>query len=302
MFLEKVKHFNDLSPKLREELTKKVLSFGKTVRYRFNISNPNPDPTFHDGKILWPNVYTLDPTVFNITDPHEDRKGPEISKSKRIAIVEEVDKDGLPSRFRKVRVHARMQGILRLDPEEGNLDFYICMFLELHPKLTGGQFSNKAVQQVFTRVDEAKAATEKREVRTARVKALNAAQQMSDEERIQFADAMMWDSTEQPAILGNMIEELAETDPSFFNDLVEGKGIEYQALVQNALNRGIITFDPASFGFTWGSNNQPITVLSPMGEKNHIQKMSEWMQTAGDKATAVYKKLKELVKDKPVTV
>src|SRR5690242_12881790 len=64
MLLQQVAHFNDLSPKLRETLENKVRGFGKQVRYKFDISHQNPDPTFHNGKILYPNIYTLDPTVW----------------------------------------------------------------------------------------------------------------------------------------------------------------------------------------------------------------------------------------------
>jgi len=293
MLIQQVAHFNDLSPKLRKEIEDKVKGFGKTVRYKFDISNPNPDPTFVNGKVLWPTLYTLDPAVFNINDPHEDRDGK--SKSKRIAIVEGVDEKGMPNRFKKVRVHGRRNGILLLNLETEE-DFATAVFLELHPKLTNGKFFDRTKKQVVSRIDEVANATEQRTLRTAKVKAMNAAQQMSDQDRVSFADAMMWDSTQDPSVIGNMIEELAETDPVFFNDLIEGKNIEFQAVVKQALDRQVIGFDLAAWKFFWHSNQQPITVVSPVGDKNHVEKMAEWFQIGGKNADEAYKKIKSLIK------
>ena len=42
MLLQQTAHYNDLSPQLRKELEEKIASFGKQVRYKFDISNPNP--------------------------------------------------------------------------------------------------------------------------------------------------------------------------------------------------------------------------------------------------------------------
>jgi len=139
------------------------------------------------------------------------------------------------------------------------------------------------------------AATQARTERTAKQKATNAAQAMSDKQLIDFADAMLWDSTQDPEILRNEVEFLAETEPKFFNELVDGRDIEYRALVQQALNKGAITFNPAEYSFAYGGNNHPIITLSPNGEQNEVQKMASWLQTGGQD---VYKKIKSLVGSK----
>lgn len=293
MLIQQVAHYNDLSPELRKEVEEKVRGFGKMVRYKFDISNPNPDPTFVNGRIIWPTIYTLDPSVFNINDPYEKREGK--SKSKRIALVEGVDEKGIPNRFKKIRVHGRKAGVLSLALENEE-EFAMAVMIELHPKLTGGKFADPKKKQVITRIDEVATATEKKELRSAKLKALTVAQQMSDKDIKNFADAMMWDSTQDPKVLANMVEELAETDPSFFNDLVAGKSIEYQAVVKQALDRQVIGFDPASWKVFWSSNMQPITVLSPAGDKNHVEKMAEWFQIGGVGAEESFKKIKSLIK------
>lgn len=294
MLLQKNGQFNDLSKKLRNELETRVRGFGKVVRYKFDVSHPNPDPSKYNGPTVWPNVYTLNPTIFNINDPHEDREG--VSRSKRIAFIDGVDLEkGFPNRFRKVRVEGKNQGLYKLNLENDE-EFNMACLLELHPKNGNGMFPDKSKRQIFSRIDEQALATEQRNLRTAKRAALNAAGDMSDKQVVEFADAMQWDSAEDLKILHNKVEELAETSPDFFNDLVAGKTVEYQAAVKQALDRQIISFDPAEWKFMWTSNQQPITVLSEVDGKTHVQQMAEWLQIGGAKSEEVYKKMKSLLK------
>lgn len=296
MSLENFAHFNDLSPKLREELEQRVESYGKTVRYKFDIAKPNPDPSRYNGDVVYPNMYTLDPTKFTLQDSYENRDGK--SKTKNIALVDDgyINDKGVPERFKKVRISASSQSILKLNTQDNRDDFYMAMLLELHPKLKGGKFADKNMHPMISRIDENAAAREQRTERSERLKALNVAQAMSDEELINFADAMQWDSSENSEIVRNQVEELADTNPIYFNDLVQSKAIEYQSLIKQGINKDLISFDGGAYRFVWTGNQQTITVLSPSGKQNEIQKLSEWMQTSGNKGDDFYKKLKSLVK------
>jgi len=285
--------YNDLTPELRNKLEGKVRGFGKTVRYKFDISNENPDPQKHDGKVLWPNQYILDPATFYITDPYEKRVGK--SKSKRIGMIDTVDEKGIPTKFTKIKVDGRYKGILKLELEEIPEHFEYAMYLEMHPKLSGGDFVDKTKRQIISRVDEKAAADKARLERSARKKALDAVEVMSDKEILDFATAMMWDDTQDPAILRNEAEALAELDPVYFNDIVKGKDVEYRATVKRALDKGVILFDPSEYSFKYGGNMQTIHTLSPAGEKSHVEKMANWLQTAGDSGNKVYQKIKSLL-------
>jgi hypothetical protein len=114
--LEQAAHWNDLSPKLRTELEERIKSFGKRVRYKFNISHENLDREKFDGAVIWPQMYVLDPITFRIVDKYEDRAGK--SKSKQIGMVDEVDDKGLPTSFKRVRIHKRHLGILSFELED----------------------------------------------------------------------------------------------------------------------------------------------------------------------------------------
>jgi len=296
MSLENFAHFNDLSPKLREELEQKVESFGKRVRYKFDIAKPNPDPEKYNGEFVYPNMYTLDPTKFTIQDPYENREGK--SKTKNIGLVDDgfMSDTGVPERFKKIKVGGSDRSVLTLNIEDNRDDFYMAMLLELHPKNKGSRFVSKTLHPIISRIDENAAAKDARTERSERLKALNVAQGMSDSELIDFADAMQWDSSEDIEILRNKAEELADSNPVYFNDFVQGKTVEYQSLVKQAMNKGLISFNHLDYSFTWTGNQQVITNLPPTGQKTEIQKMSEWMQTSGNKGDDFYKKLKSLVK------
>lgn len=301
--LENVKGWNDLSPALRKKLDDRIDSLGKKVRFKFDIKKKNPDPEKKQGEWLYPFIYTLDPITFNITDALEksEVKGRETaSRFKKIGIIETVKENGEPERFRRIRVTEMEKGELVFDATKSE-DRENIAYILLHPKLADGDFQDIEKVPVITLVDEYKLANEERLERTARKKAMDAAEEMSDKEVIEFADAMsggndvIWDSSQEPSILRNEIEKLAEKEPKFFNDLVEGKAIKYQAVIKKALSKNIIAYDPAEFKFTWASNSQTIQVLSPVGDKNEIEKFAEVLMAGGAKMEETYKKIKGLV-------
>lgn len=297
MLLEEISGFNALSDKLRKELTEKIESFGKSVRYKFNISNINPDPTKYNGDVVWPNTYTLDPTVFNIKDPYD-------GKMKKIALVEseEVDERGVKrQKFRKIRVGGSSKGVYELNLADSPEAMSYAMFLELHPKMIEGKFLDKGKQQIFSRVNESALATEQRKERSARKLAMDTAEKMSDAEVVEFSNAMAWDSTDELLVLRNKIEELAERTPQMFNDLVSDKKMKYQAAVKRAIDKKIWSYDPASGRLTWVSTGQVITVsVAPEGGIPY-DLLAEWFMTSGKNGDNAYNKLVSLEKPELTT-
>lgn len=292
--LEQIAHYNDLSPQLRKKLEDQMASFGKKVRFRFNVSNPNPDPEKYNGAVIWPFLYTLDPMTFTITDKEETRVGK--SKSKQIGIVTQVDDKGIPVKFGRVRVYGRHQGVLPFDLENTE-DQKIVMYMLLHPKLTGGAFLDKNKQQLFERIDEKKTAAVAKERRNAKKLALVAATEMSEKELREFASAMLWDENDELEVLRNQAEELAETSPEMFNDLIESKSVEFRATVKRALDTQIISYNPSEYKFMWVSNQQTITVLGAgLDGKHETERLAEWLMTGGKQSEEVYKKIKSLSK------
>ncbi len=300
MLLANVAHFNDLSPELRKKLEDKVDSLGTTVRYRFKIEHDNPDPEKYGGKkVIFPALYTLDPAVFSINDPYEKRS--DKSRSKRIGLVDGVDEKNLPNRFRKIKLYDRDRGIyvlnLKDDPE--HRDF--AMYLELHPKMEGGLFSDKSRQQIFSRIDENAFATQQRKERSIRKVAMDTAEKMSDAEVLEFAQGMLWDDTQEIGILRNMAEDIAESTPEMFNDIVNDKRIKYRAAIKRAVDNKIFNYNPDDCKLTWASNSQIIVTLGRGELDNDYERLGDWLMTGGTQAEQVYKKLQSLEKSaKPV--
>lgn len=303
--------WNDLSPKLIEKLEAQINSFGKSVRFKFDIANPDPDPEKRAaGAIVYPFSYTLDPVTFQINDKYEDRADKQKMKKVGMAMNPDIE-DGreVVRQFKRVRVSEKEKGIKKfmLDNVE---DREMVMYLLIHPKLSGGEFMDKTKRQVITRIDEVAAATSAMVERTERAKAREIAENMTPEEMFSFASAMIWDEFDESVlndenaaiVLRNKIEELAETSPVFFNELALSKESEYRALVKKAINKGIIQYDPAERKFSYVSNKQVIGIVPDSPDKNEVVLLSELLQAGGVKMEEVYKKLKAMVGNKKETV
>jgi hypothetical protein len=287
MKLEVYGQYNKLSDKLRNELEGRIASFGKTVTYRLNISNPDPHPE-RKGQPVWPSIYTLDPKVFIIKDPYQ--KG-----MVRIGLVKDVNEKGEPSAFECVRVKEVDGGkiTLNLETQDGR-DF--AMYMELHPKVNNGLFPDASKRQVVERVDFKAEAVKGRKERSARVKALQYAEAMDLKDVQQYASAMEWDEYEDEDILRGRIEASAETTPEVFLKLVEGDTLEIRATIKRAIDKQIIAFDPSQQQFLWVSTNQPAATLQIGDEKTEVAAFADWVQSGGDSAKKIYQKIKSLLK------
>ena len=292
--MENVAHYNDFSPTLRKELEAKVKSFGSKVKYKFNISHENPDPEKYSGRIIWPAKYTLDPRVFDVIDEAEDR--PNKSRAKRVGIVVTVDEKGVPNKFGRIQVHGKDEGVLELDltkPEQ----FAYALYIEIHPKTSGGRFQDTDKVPVVSRIDEQKVSKEARAIRSAKKKALDAVDAMSDRDIMDFVAGMSWEDTKDADILRNKVEAFAEEDPTFFNDMLTDNKIEYQSVVKRALDKKVIGYDPVGGKMLWAANQNVITVLGVGdGSKNEVQRFAEYLRTGGTKAEEIYKKIKSMTK------
>src|ERR1035437_1434002 len=278
MALEQEGTYNDLSPKLREKLEQRIESFGKNVRYKFNLAHPNPDPEKYNGAIVYPSQYNLHPVQWKIIDSDEERKDKQ--KTKSIGVIEKVERDdrgNLQYRYIGLRITDSEKGVKFFNMEKDE-DRNMVAALELHPKNGNGLFPNKEMVAMFSRVDEAKHATEKRAERSARKKALDAVEGMSDKEVKDFADAMSWDSTEDIDLIRNKAEELAETTPDLFNDLIAAKSTAIRSVIKKAIDNRILNHTPSDGSLSWASTGQQIIALGQnTGDKNDIERFAAWM-------------------------
>jgi hypothetical protein len=285
--LEAVAHYNNLSAKLRKELSEKINGFGKNVRFKFKIEKENPDKEKRDGTYIWPSIYTLDPATFDILDG---------DKRVKIGLVRSTDEKGMPNSFKKVQVKAGERGVKLFDLTDPDEIDTVAMLL-LHPKLEDGQFRDKNRIPMLSIIDERKLAVEKNTQRSLKLKAGAYAEAMSEVEVVEFADAMVWDSTQEPEVLRSLIMDMAEFEPADFLKMTEDKkSLEYRANIKKAMDKQIIGFNPAEWKFVWSANNQDLAVLQAVEGKGEVEQLASWLIAGGDKADATYKKIKGLLK------
>ena len=280
--------YNNLSTQLRERLTKKATESGRYVKYKFAIAKRNPDQEMKTGgEYLYPLRWALTPVTYHITDPYDGIR-------KKIGIVDRLKEFGAPDDgFRRVILAEQFKGILTLDLEN-MADQDVFMFLEMHPKLEGGDFRDTNEMAIFKRIDDIKEAKTSLSARENRANAMFVASQMSVNEIKDFACAMGWDEHLDNSILRDKVMELADKDPLWFKEFIDNKSIEYRAVIKRAMDNHVIAWQPVENKFVWSSNNQTIAILDRCEDGKVLERMSDWIVTSKN-GQEVYTKLKGIL-------
>lgn len=280
--------YNNLSPQLREQLEKKAKEAGRYVKYKFAIAKRNPDQEMKTGgEYLYPLRWALTPVSFSITDPYDGLR-------KRIGMVTRLKEFGAPDDgFKRVLLEEQFRGTLTLDMEHMP-DQDMFMYLELHPKLEGGQFRDNNEMAVFKRMDDVKEAKTSLTARENRANAMFAVTGMSQQAIQDFACAMGWDETQDPSIIRDKVMELAEKDPQWFREFIDNKSIEYRAVIKRAMDNNIIAWQPVENKFVWSSNGLTIAILDRCEDGKVLERMSDWIITSKN-GQDVYIKLKGML-------
>lgn len=280
--------YNNLSPQLREKLEKKAKEHGRYVTYKFAIAKRNPDLEMKTGgEYLYPLRWALTPVTFYITDPYDGIR-------KRVGLIKRLKEFGAPDDgFRRVLVDEQFRGLLKLDMENmEDQDTY--MYLEMHPKLEGGQFRDSNEMAIYRHVDDVKEAKTALTTRENRANAMFVVTQMSLEQIQDFACAMSWSEHEDISILRNKVMELADNDPEWFKNFIDNKSIEYRAVIKRAMDNNIITWQPVENKFVWSGNSQVIAILDRCEDGKVLERMSDWIATSKN-GQDVLSKLKGLL-------
>ena len=133
---------------------------------------------------------------------------------------------------------------------------------------------------------------------------MDVAEAMTDAEVIEFADAMAtedWNSTQDILLLRNKVEELAETHPFMFNDKVNSKKTEIQAIIKRGIDSKVLSYNPGEGSLAYSSNLQQIIALGMnVTDKTDVERFADWMMEAGKKGDDAIKKIKSLVRKEVV--
>ena len=292
--LEKVAHINDLSPKTKEELIKRVKNYGRIVKYKFDLERKNPDPEKVNGAFIVPSQYSLHPLKVSVFDKNHDNGGRQVE----LALVESTDDKGIPNKFKTIRVLSHDRCVIELDTEDVE-QMQTAMYLEVHSKNKNSMFPNPSAHHVYQRIDENQFSTEKRTERSAKMSALSVAMGMSDAEIMEFATAMLWEGHDDPSkidIMRNSVEAEAEKDPDKFKTAVESKKIKYLATIKKGIDNKKIIYSPNEKSFSWNGEGNTIFICSQGSVKTPNDQFAEWLMTDEGKAKEVFKKLLEVAK------
>lgn len=285
--LEAVKHVNNFSDQFREELNKKVESFGPKVRYRFFIEHPDPEP----GKngVVFPGIWTLPRKTFRITDPYS-------KKMVVVGMVERLNEKGEPEKYRKVQLLKRSNGLLVLDltqPEDKEL----CAYLELHPYHKGSAYGEQG-KGLFVRIDELKHAKETRSKRKEKTEAVYVAATMKDYEVRDFISALGWNETEDLEVLRNRLEEFAENHHDQFTKEFNSGTLKWRATTKRALDKQLIIHHPVEDKITFANTGELIAILPRKQDDDEpvSRRLAEFLIGNGEQGEKLYKRIEALVK------
>ncbi len=269
-------------------MEKKAKDAGRYIKYKFAIARRNPDQELKTGgEYLYPLRWALTPVTYSITDPGDGMR-------KRIGIVDRLKEYGAADDgFRRVILEEQFRGILTLDMDNMR-DQDVFMYLEMHPKLEGGQFRDNNEMAIFKHIDDVKEAKTSLSVKENRANAMFGASQMTTEEIKDFACAMGWEESEDISIMRDKIMTLADNDPDWFKNFINNKSIEYRAVIKRAMDNKIIAWQPVENKFVWASNNQTIAILDRCEDGKVLERMSDWVITSKN-GQDVYSKLKALL-------
>ena len=175
-------------------------------------------------------------------------------------------------------------------------DQEIFEYLMLSNYRKGNPNRDPSYKEIYELVDVQADAKTTRATRTQKLKAMNYATEMTDEEVLTFAAASGW-GKDQVEIQRNRIEIMSETDPVHFLKIASNRQNNIKADIKNALDKGFITFDKPSSKFTWTNNGELITTVPRSTKGNHLDGILHFIINS-DHGEAVYQEVKLLLAGK----
>lgn len=250
--MKKTQLYNDLS---KELLDATKLKPNEIVTYRVTGIIPNPmDPT----KLAVPNSKNV-PVVDQIYDKNKD-------SFVDIAAVSSVNAKGEHT-FHKIYFYGAQGGVLMLQGGRA-ADQEIHSYLQLCNYNASNPNRDTSKEAIFELVDEGAKSEVERKGRNLKREALNVAADLNAEDVRNYVAALGMDDTRKLDILRNDLESFADRDPQGFLDLVNNKQASFKAILNRAINKGIISFDAEQSRFTWPTGEVILTVSRTTGGDN----------------------------------
>lgn len=243
--MKKTKMFNNVSEALLKET---LLKKGEQVVYK--VVGIQPDP-MNPGKWSIPAAKNVPPT-----DQIWDEEKQEYID---IAAVKTFDAEGNHT-YHDIFFYGTQGGHLILRGGSAT-DQEIHSFLSLCNYNGSNPKRDTSKEIYFELVDEKAKSESERKVRNLKREALNASADLSPEEVRTYTAARGQDDSRPLEVLRNELENLADTDPKTFLDLIENKQAIMKAVLNRAIKKGVIVFDEQQSKFSW-PNGEVITIVA----------------------------------------
>jgi len=238
------KIYNNLPAEL---LTKTKLKPGQTVTYKLVNMSPIPmDPS----RLAIPTIFEIPP----IDQIYNEKTGEYYD----IAALKSVDAQGNhtyhPLYFtRQGAGHMTLVGGRAQDQE-------IHSYLSLCNYNASNESRDTSKEALFELIDEEAKAEKQARTRNIKREALNAAADLGTEEVRDYAAALGKDDTRPVKVLKNELEELADSDPQAFMDLLGNKQLVMKATINRAVKKGVILFNSEQSRYEWPNKEAIFTV------------------------------------------
>lgn len=250
--MKKTQLYNDVSKELLESTKLKP---NETVTYRLTGLEAHPmDPS----RLAIPASKNV-PIIDQIYDKNKEQ-------FVDIAAVKSVDAKGEHA-FHSIYFYGNMNGIIHLQGGRA-ADQEIHSYLALCNYNASNPNRDTSKEAIFELVDEGAKSEQERKSRNVKREALNAAADLSVEEVKNYVAAMGWDDSRKTEILRNDLESYADKDPQGFLDLINNKDAVVKAILNRALNKGVIKFDAEQSRFSWPTGEAILTVSRTTGGDN----------------------------------
>lgn len=271
--------------KIEKYLESKKLKTGESVKYRLLNGTKNMDPNAVKGKNdwLWPYVQRLLKTRL---------KDPDSGQVVDIAVVKEVD--GLViKKYGLLEVPVGNRGIFYV--HEGLLDEEEAYpVLELMNENKSNPFRDASVEALFERVDEVALAKLKVAKRKLKQDVMDyiAVLDMTERRLLHAANGGNFD--DDPDVVTDSLQELAEKDPVWFDTMVNSRLTPIKAIVKQALEKEHIQFDSQTNQYKWLASGEVIASLDRIEGVAPAQQFAEWLDT-NKNGDAITKQMKNLI-------
>lgn len=136
----------------------------------------------------------------------------------------------------------------------------------------------------------------RRAARTLKLKAMDYADGMTDEDIMTFAGANGWKTDGSLAVLRDQVEAYAEANPEIFLKVASNRHNVIKADIKLAIDNGIINWDKVKSQFTWANNGQLITSIPRSSKGTEIDGMLSFIINT-EHGESVYSEIKTLLGD-----